>query len=130
MRELSKLIKEFQIKSNEAFIGGDKENGECFCDVAELLSELKHFRALGKKGHLTKKIWLIDIQTFVGGKEHINGCGVSPCFFGSLKECQSAIRACAASVYKKLENNKQKPRLVTSYDEEKIAKGAVRVYYK
>lgn len=99
-------------------------------ELAEHLCELKLIKAQLKKGHLLKKIWLIDISTYVGGKIHDKGCGFSPCFFGSIKDCESAIRACGASIYKELEKNKQNPRLQSSYNSDKIAKGAVRVYYK
>ena len=72
---------------------------------------------------------MIDITTQIGGKLHEAGCGFSPCFFGSLKECESAIRACANACFKQLEADKCKPRIVVSFDSEKIAKGAVRLYY-
>ena len=98
-------------------------------ELAELLSELKHLRAERKKGHASKIIYMIDTTTQIGGKFHEAGCGFSPCFFGSLKECESAIRACANACFKQLEADKCKPRIVVSFDSEKIAKGAVRIYY-
>lgn len=98
-------------------------------ELAELLSELKHLRAERKKGHASKVIYMIDTTTQIGGKLHEAGCGFSPCFFGSLKECESAIRACANACFKQLEADKCKPRIVVSFDSEKIAKGAVRIYY-
>ena len=98
-------------------------------ELAELLSELKQLRAERKKGHASKVIYMIDTTTQIGGKLHEAGCGFSPCFFGSLKECESAIRACANACFKQLEADKCKPRIVVSFDSEKIAKGAVRLYY-
>ena len=98
-------------------------------ELAELLSELKHLRVKQAKGHNQKVIYMIDTTTQIGGKLHEAGCGFSPCFFGSLKECESAIRAGANACFKQLEADKCKPRLVVSFDSEKIAKGAVRVYY-
>ena len=98
-------------------------------ELAELLSELKHLRAKQKKGHASKVVYMIDTTTQIGGKLHEAGCGFSPCFFGSLKECESAIRACAHACFKQLEADKCKPRIVVSYNSEKIAKGAVRIYY-
>ena len=98
-------------------------------ELAELLSELKQLRAERKKGHASKVIYMIDTTTQIGGKLHEAGCGFSPCFFGSLKECESAIRCACAMCYKALQRDKCKPRLVTSYESDKIAKGAVRIYY-
>ncbi|MCI7586423.1 MAG: hypothetical protein SPE49_08370 [Campylobacter sp.] len=98
-------------------------------ELAELLSELKHLRAKQAKGHNQKVVYMIDTTTQIGGKLHEAGCGFSPCFFGSLKECESAIRACANACFKQLETDKCKPRLVVSFDSQKIAKGAVRIYY-
>ncbi|MDD7599225.1 MAG: hypothetical protein SPJ69_07225 [Campylobacter sp.] len=98
-------------------------------ELAELLSELKHLRAERKKGHASKVIYMIDTTTQIGGKLHEAGCGFSPCFFGSLKECESAIRACANACFKQLEADKCKPRILVNYESDKIAKGAVRVYY-
>ena len=98
-------------------------------ELAKLLSELKHLRAERKKGHAQKIIYMIDTTTQIGGKLHEAGCGFSPCFFGSLKECESAIRCACAMCYKALQRDKCKPRLVSSYDSDKIAKGAVRIYY-
>ena len=98
-------------------------------ELAELLSELKQLRAERKKGHASKVIYMIDTTTQIGGKLYEAGCGFSPCFFGSLKECESAIRACANACFKQLEADKCKPRIVVSFDSEKIAKGAVRLYY-
>lgn len=98
-------------------------------ELAELLSELKHLRAEQAKGHASKVVYMIDTTTQIGGKLHEAGCGFSPCFFGSLKECESAIRACANACFKQLEADKCKPRIVVSFDSEKIAKGAVRLYY-
>ena len=98
-------------------------------ELAELLSELKQLRAERKKGHASKVIYMIDTTTQIGGKLHEAGCGFSPCFFGSLKECESAIRACANACFKQLKTDKCKPRLVVSFYSEKIAKGAVRIYY-
>lgn len=72
---------------------------------------------------------MIDTTTQIGGKLHEAGCGFSPCFFGSLKECESAIRACANACFKQLEADKCKPRILVNYESDKIAKGAVRVYY-
>ena len=98
-------------------------------ELAEFLSELKYLRAKQKKGHNQKVIYMIDTTTQIGGKLHEAGCGFSPCFFGSLKECESAIRACANACFKQLQADKCKPRLIVSFDSEKIAKGAVRLYY-
>ena len=98
-------------------------------ELAELLSELKQLRTERKKGHASKVVYMIDTTTQIGGKLHEAGCGFSPCFFGSLKECESAIRACANACFKQLKVDKCKPRLVVSFDSEKIAKGAVRIYY-
>ena len=98
-------------------------------ELAELLSELKHLRAEQAKGHASKVVYMIDTTTQIGGKLHEAGCGFSPCFFGSLKECESAIRACANACFKQLKADKCKPRLIVSFDSEKIAKGAVRIYY-
>ena len=98
-------------------------------ELAELLSELKYLRAKQAKGHNQKVIYMIDTTTQIGGKLHEAGCGFSPCFFGSLKECESAIRACANACFKQLEADKCKPRLIVSFDSQKIAKGAVRIYY-
>ncbi|MDD7323611.1 MAG: hypothetical protein SOU37_01380 [Campylobacter lanienae] len=98
-------------------------------ELAELLSELKQLRAERKKGHASKVIYMIDTTTQIGGKLHEAGCGFSPCFFGSLKECESAIRACANACFKQLEADKCKPRILVNYESDKIAKGAVRVYY-
>ena len=98
-------------------------------ELAELLSELKYLRAKQAKGHNQKVIYMIDTTTQIGGKLYEAGCGFSPCFFGSLKECESAIRACANACFKQLEVDKCKPRIVVSFDSEKIAKGAVRIYY-
>ena len=98
-------------------------------ELAELLSELKDLRAERKKGHASKVVYMIDTTTQIGGKLHEAGCGFSPCFFGSLKECESAIRACANECFKQLKTDKCKPRLIISFDSEKIAKGAVRIYY-
>lgn len=98
-------------------------------ELAEYLSELKYLRAKQKKGHSQKVIYMIDTTTQIGGKLYEAGCGFSPCFFGSLKECESAIRACANACFKQLEADKCKPRIVVSFDSEKIAKGAVRLYY-
>lgn len=97
--------------------------------IGEYLAELREFRYRQRKGHNQRVIYMIDIQTQIGGKEHFAGCGYANCFFGSLRACESAIRAAAAAVYKNLEKNKCKPRMVTSYDSDKIAKGAIRVYY-
>ena len=98
-------------------------------ELAELLSELRFLRAKQAKGHNPKVIYMIDTTTQIGGKLHEAGCGFSPCFFGSLKECESAIRACANACFKQLQADKCKPRLVISFDSKKIAKGAVRIYY-
>lgn len=98
-------------------------------ELAELLSELKYLRAKQAKGHNQKVIYMIDTTTQIGGKLHEAGCGFSPCFFGSLKECESAIRACANACFKQLKADKCKPRLIVSFDSEKIAKGAMRIYY-
>ena len=98
-------------------------------ELAEFLSELKYLRAKQKKGHNQKVIYMIDTTTQIGGKLHEAGCGFSPCFFGSLKECESAIRACANACFKQLKADKCKPRLIVSFDSQKIAKGAVRIYY-
>ena len=98
-------------------------------ELAELLSELRFLRAKQAKGHNQKVIYMIDTTTQIGGKLYEAGCGFSPCFFGSLKECESAIRCACAMCFKALKRDKCKPRLVTSYDSEKIAKGAVRIYY-
>ena len=98
-------------------------------ELAELLSELKYLRAKQKKGHNQKVIYMIDTTTQIGGKLHEAGCGFSPCFFGSLKECESAIRACANACFKQLKADKCKPRLIVSFDSQRIAKGAVRIYY-
>lgn len=98
-------------------------------ELAELLSELKHLRAEQKKGHASKVVYMIDTTTQIGGKLHEAGCGFSPCFFGSLKECESAIRCACAMCFKAPKRDKCKPRLVISYDSDKIAKGAVRIYY-
>ena len=98
-------------------------------ELAELLSELRFLRAKQAKGHNQKVIYMIDTTTQIGGKLHEAGCGFSPCFFGSLKECESAIRACANACFKQLEMDKCKPRLVISFDSQRIAKGAVRIYY-
>ena len=98
-------------------------------ELAEFLSELKYLRAKQKKGHNQKVIYMIDTTTQIGGKLHEAGCGFSPCFFGSLKECESAIRACANACFKQLQADKCKPRLIVSFDSEKIAKGAMRIYY-
>lgn len=98
-------------------------------ELAELLSELKYFRAKQVKGHNQKVIYMIDTTTQIGGKLYEAGCGFSPCFFGSLKECESAIRACANACFKQLKADKCKPRLVVSFDSQRIAKGAVRIYY-
>lgn len=98
-------------------------------EIAELLSELRHLRAERKKGHAIKVIYMIDTTTQIGGKLYEAGCGFSPCFFGSLKECESAIRACANACFKQLEADKCKPRILVNYESDKIAKGAVRVYY-
>ena len=98
-------------------------------ELAELLSELKYLRAKQAKGHNQKVIYMIDTTTQIGGKLHEAGCGFSPCFFGSLKECESAIRACANACFKQLEADKCKPRLIVIFDSQKIAKGAVRIYY-
>ena len=98
-------------------------------ELAEFLSELKYLRAKQKKGHNQKVIYMIDTTTQIGGKLHEAGCGFSPCFFGSLKECESAIRACANACFKQLKADKCKPRIVVSFDSEKIAKGAGRIYY-
>ena len=98
-------------------------------ELAELLSELKYLRAKQKKGHNQKVIYMIDTTTQIGGKLHEAGCGFSPCFFGSLKECESAIRACANACFKQLKADKCKPRLIVSFDSDKIAKGAMRIYY-
>src|SRR5574344_723455 len=61
-------------------------------ELAELLSELKYLRAKQAKGHNQKVVYMIDTTTQIGGKLYEAGCGFSPCFFGSLKECESAIR--------------------------------------
>ena len=98
-------------------------------ELAEFLSELKYLRAKQTKGHNQKVIYMIDTTTQIGGKLYEAGCGFSPCFFGSLKECESAIRACANACFKQLKADKCKPRLIVSFDSEKIAKGAVRIYY-
>lgn len=98
-------------------------------ELAELLSELRHLRVERKKGHAIKVIYMIDTTTQIGGKLYEAGCGFSPCFFGSLKECESAIRACANACFKQLEADKCKPRILVNYESDKIAKGAVRVYY-
>ena len=98
-------------------------------ELAEFLSELKYLRAKQKKGHNQKVIYMIDTTTQIGGKLHEAGCGFSPCFFGSLKECESAIRACANACFKQLKADKCKPRLIVSFDSQRIAKGAVRIYY-
>ena len=98
-------------------------------ELAEFLSELKYLRAKQKKGHNQKVIYMIDTTTQIGGKLHEAGCGFSPCFFGSLKECESAIRACANACFKQLKADKCKPRLIVSFDSDKIAKGAMRIYY-
>ena len=98
-------------------------------ELAEFLSELKYLRAKQKKGHNQKVIYMIDTTTQIGGKLHEAGCGFSPCFFGSLKECESAIRACANACFKQLKADKCKPRLMVSFDSDKIAKGAMRIYY-
>lgn len=97
--------------------------------IAEWLSELRAFKKSVKKGSVLKKIWLIDIQTFNGGKEYEKGCGYSPCFFGTLKDCGAAIRVALTSIFKELEKQGFKPRIITSFDDEKIAKGACRIYY-
>ena len=98
-------------------------------ELAELLSELRFLRAKQAKGHNQKVIYMIDTTTQIGGKLHEAGCGFSPCFFGSLKECESAIRACANECFKQLKVDKCKPRLIVSFDSQRIAKGAVRIYY-
>ena len=98
-------------------------------ELAEFLSELKYLRAKQKKGHNQKVVYMIDTTTQIGGKLHEAGCGFSPCFFGSLKECESAIRACANACFKQLKADKCKPRLIVSFDSDKIAKGAMRIYY-
>ena len=98
-------------------------------ELAEFLSELKYLRAKQAKGHNQKVVYMIDTTTQIGGKLHEAGCGFSPCFFGSLKECESAIRACANACFKQLKADKCKPRLIVSFDSQRIAKGAVRIYY-
>lgn len=98
-------------------------------EIGELLSELKSFRYNQKNGINQKVVYLIDTETKISGKIFGNGSGYSPCFFGSLKECESAIRITAKAVYDKLIEEKCKPRIVTSYDTDQIAKGACRVYY-
>ena len=98
-------------------------------ELAEFLSELKYLRAKQAKGHNHKVVYMIDTTTQIGGKLHEAGCGFSPCFFGSLKECESAIRACANACFKQLKADKCKPRLIVSFDSDKIAKGAMRIYY-
>ena len=98
-------------------------------ELAEFLSELRFLRAKQAKGHNQKVIYMIDTTTQIGGKLHEAGCGFSPCFFGSLKECESAIRACANACFKQLKADKCKPRLIVSFDSDKIAKGAMRIYY-
>ena len=60
-------------------------------ELAELLSELKQLRTERQKGHASKVVYMIDTTTQIGGKLHEAGCGFSPCFFGSLKECESAM---------------------------------------
>ncbi len=97
--------------------------------MGEWLSELRQMRKSVKSGTALKRIWLIDIQTFNGGKEYESGCGFSPCFFGTLKDCQSAIRVALTSIFKECEKQKYKPRIVTSFEDAKIAKGACRIYY-
>lgn len=97
--------------------------------MGEWLSELRQLKKSAKKGTVLKQIWMIDIQTQIAGKEYLEGCGYSPCFFGSLSECEKAIRAVGAETFKELEKNNNKPRIISSFDSDKIAKGACRIYY-